>query len=251
MRRRMRGTRERMVIDRATLGLIAAGVTLALLIGFPYVGPYFIPAIQRGPTCSDLASPLGGNNRSVLSYKSSNPDAVDLDLELEKRTIIAGEALQLKVTFINQDKGPVILHLPRQFPIITDNVAVEGVTVEITRVAGGGALNGPGTYQSPAVYTAEYTDELHLLGSRARCSESYTLNWSDMSALGMGIGDYRIRVFYRNNSPGNLLQWLQTQPVTPTATPYPEYQNSQGVWTGNVNSEEIRFSIVAPGSLAP
>jgi hypothetical protein len=196
------------------------------MVGFP-CRPLFYPGHPARPHLFDLASPLGGNNRSVLSYKSNNPDTVTLNLELEKRTIVVGELLKLKVTFVNQDKGPVILVLPNQAPVITGRETVQAVTFRITPVTSDTAFDQPQRdYQPSAAF--EDISILHVLGARARCSESYTITSSDLAALvGPGTGEFRIRAYYRNNSDGDLS--AVTNLALATATPYPEYLTSQAL----------------------
>jgi len=228
-------------VDRTTLGIIAAGITLvgAILL------PKLYPAARRGPTCSELAPPIGGNNRSLLAYLSTNPDPLDLELSLTKTTLAQNEPLEVRLTFINRDKGPLIIHFNPDGPILTSNETVQGVTFEITRVDGGVLADQPRTYTPPATFPYQ---QLHLLGARDRCSERYSFNPSDLAALGVGIGEYRIRAVYRNNSRGDP---RPLQPLNPTATPIPQYADNQGVWVGEVESNEVRFAIVAPGQPAP
>ena len=232
----MQGLRERFGDrDRSTLALTAAILALIAAIVFPRV----YPAARRGPTCSDLASPLGGNNRSVLAFQSTDPGALDLRLDLESAIVSANQPLEVILTFINEDRGPLILHLNPEGPILTANEAVEGVTFEITRVGNAQAVpDQPRTYSSPATFSN--LQELHLLGSRARCSEKYTIAPNDLAALGIGPGEYRMRAHYRNRSPGDP---RPIQPPNPTATPIPQYATNQGVWVGEASSNEIRFSI--------
>ena len=226
-------------MDRTTLAIIAAAVTLVGAIAFPRV----YPAARSGPTCSDLASPLGGNNRSVLAYKSENPNALDLDVKLDKQEFRVDEPLKIQLTFVNKDKGPVILNLNREGPILTANDTVQGITFEFTRVGGGAAIaDQPRTYQPPESFADR--EQLHLLGSRARCSQRYSFTPTDLAAIGIGAGEYRVRAFYRNSSDGDL---RPVQPVDATATPIPEYIDNQGVWVGEATSAEVRFSIVVPG----
>jgi len=237
MFQRVRGFRERMVTDRAVLGGILAFLTLVGAIVFPR----YYPAARRGPECSDLASPLGGNNRSVLAYTSDQRFSLDLELNLEKEVYRIGEPLKVVLTFVNEDQGPMILHLNLEAPILTANDTVEGITFEITRVGAGAPIaDQQRFYQSPTTFTDP--DTLHLLGSRARCNESFIISAADLAAIGVSAGEYRIRAHYRNNNPGDP---RPIQPPDATATPFPQYATSQGVWVGEARSNEVRFTIVA------
>lgn len=204
--------------------------------------PGFYPVAYNGVECTDLAQPLGGNNRSVLAYRSTQIDALDLDLDLSSRTIDPNAPLELAITFRNEDRGPIILHIPDQAPIITADTTVQGITLRITSVNNTVAVGSQATtYTPPTVFTGEAFNTLHLLGSRSRCHETITLSAATLSSLGLVPGqDYRIQAFYFNTSDGDLLTAL---PGDATATPFPEYANSQGVWTGNASSEEVRFTI--------
>lgn len=229
------GIRQRVPLGRRGLAVILAGMALLAAAIFPR----YYPEMRTGPRCSDLAPPLGGNNRSVLAFNSDQRGALDLELALDRERFRSGEAITLRLTFANEDQGPIILHLNRDEPIITANRAVAGVTFEITRVGGGAPIADQGrTYQSPATF--DNPDTVHLLGSRARCSEEYTLRASDLAALGVTDGEYRIQAYYRNTSPGDP---RPIQPIDATATPYPQYATTQGVWVGEARSSEVRFAI--------
>ncbi len=110
--------------------------------------------------------------------------------------------------------------------------------VEITNAQTNAPFAQPDTYQPPAYFLE--SNELHLLGSFGRCHETIRISSNVLVGLGLTPGDYRIRAHYRNNSDGDTL--LASLPDA-TATPFPEYANSQGVWVGDANSQEIRFTI--------
>lgn len=225
--------------DRGMQGMIiGAFVAIVVMTVFPGV----LPVARDGIECTDLAQPLGGNNRSVLAYRSSQIDAIDLDVALDSRVIGADSPLRLVLTFLNEDRGPVILHLPNQAPIVTNDPNVQGITLEITSADNSVALaNQPGTYTPPAVFVGETFNTLHLLGSHSRCHETITISADILRSIGVVPGrDYRIRAFYTNTSDGDL---ITASPADATATPFPDYVNSQGVWTGRVSSEEVRFTV--------
>ncbi len=146
------------------------------------------------------------------------------------------------ITFRNEDRGPVILHIPDQAPIITADTTVQGITLQITSADNTVAVGSQAlTYNPPAVFAGDGLETLHLLGSRSRCHETITISAATLTSLGMIPGkDYRIQAFYSNTSDGDL---ITANPPNATATPFPEYVNSQGVWTGSASSEEVRFTI--------
>lgn len=229
--------RGRLSFTRQGLAVVLAIAVLLGLLVFPRV----FPEVRDGPRCADLAPPLGGNNRSLLAFTSDQRGALDLELALDKINFGSGEGIRLRLTFINEDQGPIILHLNLDSPILTANDAVAGITFEITRVGGGAPIADQGrTYQPPATFSNP--DTLHLLGSRARCNEEYTLSAADLAAIGVTDGEYRIRAYYRNTSSGDP---RPIQPLDATATPYPQYALTQGVWVGESRSNEVRFAIGA------
>lgn len=232
------GIRSRIPNTRVGLGFVAA---VAITLGLFIIQRFYSP-LTDGPRCSDLAAPLGGNNRSVIAFKNDQRGALDLRLRLEKEQYRAGEPLTVHLTFINESSGPLILHLNLEGPILTTDPAVDGVTFEITRVgAGAPVASQPRTYQSPATFSN--FDTLHLLGARTRCTETYSFSPADLAAIGIAEGEYRIRAYYRNDSPGDP---RPIQPIDATATPYPQYATTQGVWVGEARSNEERFAIGGP-----
>jgi len=234
-RERVRG------IDRTNLAIALAGLFLILVI----VVPRIYPPARRGPQCSDLASPIGGNNRSILAQVGNDTQNLELNLSLESEVIRSNEPLRVNLTFVNNDIGPVILYLvPDQQATIGRDQNV-GVDLEITQVGVAGVVND---ITLPPV-AASYINPrfLHLLGSRSRCTEQYEISPSLLGAGGgLPPGDYRIRAFYENNNTG-------APPVNPDTPPTatPAYPTSQGVWTGQVISEEVRFTVIAPGAPTP
>lgn len=232
-------------LDRTLVAMIAAGAFLAAAIVFPRV----YPAARQGIQCSDLAHPIGGNNRSVLAQEGSDVQDLDLELRLENETIAPGEPLKVKVTFVNNDIGPVILYLDPNKPVIIvppDQIpAYAGVTFEITQV--GAAYTRTDEGLPPAQSTYISLNTLHLLGSRARCTEQYDVTANVAPALNQ-LGEYRIRAYYRNKNPGAQRLVPAGEP-TPTATP--AYPLSQGIWIGDISSEERLFRVQSPAAPAP
>ena len=223
-------------IDRTNVAIAAAGVMLLLAIAFPRV----YPAARHGPQCSALAAPIGGNNRSLLAQTGGDQQNLDLELRVEQETIAPGGALRVRVTFVNNDIGPVILYLPREAaPAVLQPSQPKGagITFELTQV--GLAYTRDEQFLQP---TASFVnpDDLHLLGSRARCSEEYILSAVQLGNVGVSAeGEYRIRAFYRNSNIGG--QRAQVAGL-PTVTATAAYTN-QGIWTGETRSDEKLFRI--------
>jgi hypothetical protein len=229
-------------IDRTILAIIAAGATLLGAILFPKL----YPAAQRGPNCTDLASPIGGNNRSVLAQVEDGQPDLSLDLSMDSTTIRQNTPLRVRVTFFNGNIGPVILYLSGQRPPLSNDPNAIGLRFELTKLDGSLLLPNETTTDVLPGTPPTWVDpsNLHLLGSRDRCSNQYEYS------LDPGVlvpGDYRIRAFYRNENVGTQRPVGQFDP-TPTATP--AYFN-QGIWAGAISSQEVRFTVEVPGAPTP
>lgn len=227
-------------LDRTRFALV---IGLVLLVGVTVL-PRVYPAAQLGPQCTNLAAPIGGNNRSVLAQAGGDQQELGLELRLESRVITTEEPLIIHLTFANRDIGPVILYLTDATPPLTRLENDTGVSFEIRRVGTDQPLTDNAAPRgAPQSYPS---DQLHLLGSRTRCTQTYRYTAQQLSAIGLQPGEYRIRAFYRNPSSGVLPPPASGQP--PTATPA---YTDQGVWVGQTSSGEVLFSVVTPGSLPP
>jgi hypothetical protein len=240
--RGFRGRFSAFEVDRTILAIIAAGATLVGAILFPRL----YPAAQRGPNCSQLASPIGGNNRSVLAQGDSGQPNLSLDLSMDSASIRQSAPISVQVTFVNGNVGPVILYLTGLRPPLSNDANAIGLRFELTRLDGTPLLANEATTDVPLGTAPSWVDPglLHLLGSRDRCSERYEFS------LDPGVlapGDYRIRAFYRNVNVGTQRPFGQFDP-TPTATPA---YFDQGIWTGSISSQEIRFTVEVPGAPTP
>lgn len=240
-RRDRRTARDRVgSFDRTRVALFLA---LAVLLALSFL-PRFAPVIRQGPQCTDLAAPIGGNNRSVLAQSGGDEQALGLELRLPNRIVASDQPLEINVTFANQDIGPVILYLTGTMPPLTRLQNDAGLSIEIRRVGTDQILSDNAAPRgAPQVYPSE---DLHLLGSRARCTQVYSLSPQQLGAIGLTTGEYRIRAFYGNPSSGVLP--LPASGQAPTATPA---YSDQGVWVGQISSDEVLFSIVAPGAAPP
>ncbi len=242
--------RERMM-DRVVLrylGLIMFVTVLCPLANSQLIVPYVIdtiPLYPDNPACTNLPAPLGGNNRSLLAYNNNGNDALEFDLSLSKSDYIIGDNIRLTLTVKNKDRGPVVFMLPSQSPIIVNQSnlpanqrTVQGLMFEILPPSGQ-FFDDRRTYQPAGIIPA---DQLHLIGSGSRCKQTYTIDWATLQQLGGNLGDYRIRVAYRNNYPGGAEEFTG-QPSYYTQVP--EYATDQGIWmTEGVTSNEVRFSVV-------
>jgi hypothetical protein len=191
-------------------------------------------------TCTDLAAPLGGNNRSMLAQAGDNAQNLALELAIENDPVPPGEPLRVSVRFVNNDIGPVILYLDGTPPLTTD-ANVIGLRLEMRDLNDSPVLVGTGP-ELPAGWLVDPipSTQLHLLGSRARCHQTISIDVSQLQP-----GDYRIRAYYYNNYSGKWeLNWTNRDQPSPTAA-----YTDQGVWTAKnpISSAEIRFTISPPG----
>jgi hypothetical protein len=235
-----RRVRERFNTVNSTMLLVTvAGLILLAVIALPRV----YPAGQRGIQCTDLAAPIGGNNRSALSYAGGDAQSLGLEVKVDD-PVSASQTMDVTVTFINEDIGPVILYLPGIDPLLTNDANSTGLNVEFTRAADGALLNDPSGARLPQIYAFDRSD-LHLLGSRARCSVTVSISPQRMAEIGLGAGsDYRVRAIYRNNDAGTQATAVPNATATP-AIPNGQFPPApiQGVWTGEVSSNEERFTV--------
>jgi len=240
-RRNGRGTSSRFSALRSTRLLL---VLLLLLLVVISTLPRFAPAVRQGPQCTDLAAPIGGNNRSILAQTGGDPQELNLELRLASSVIATDQTLEIQLTFANNDTGPVILYLTDATPPLTRLENDAGVSFEIRRIGTDQLVTDNAAPRgAPQSYPRE---DLHLLGSRARCTQTYRYPVPQLSALGMQPGEYRIRAFYSNPSSGVLPPPASGQP--PTATPA---YSDQGVWVGSTSSGEVLFSVVTAGAAPP
>jgi hypothetical protein len=241
---RFGGVRDRFgTIDRMLLILFFLGAYII----FAGTGPTLLrltysPADLWTVTCTDLAAPLGGNNRSMLAQAGDNSQNLALELRIENDPVLPGEPLRVSVRFINNDIGPVILYLDGQTTPISSDANVIGLRLEIKNLNDTTtALEGPAPALPAGWQTASIpSDQLHLLGSRARCHQTIPIDVSQLQP-----GDYRIRAYYFNDYSGKWeLTWTNRDQPSPTAA-----YTDQGVWTAKnpISSAEVRFTISPPG----
>jgi hypothetical protein len=228
---RGRGRFEEINAAYVVIGVTAAALFVAIML------PYTTPGAQRGPDCFDMASPLGGNNRSLLAQAGNDQQELDLDIYMPDTSVGFGQSLPVNVTFINNDIGPVILYFPSLDPIISPVQSTAGLYFLITPVGGGTVA----TQALPVAQPSYISNEtLHLLGSRARCTVKFNVPFNLLQSNITAPGSYRIQAFYQNNNPGSQPPLVAGQ-ATPTATP--AYPNSQGIWTGRTSSDDIVFTV--------
>jgi hypothetical protein len=232
-------------MDRITIAVIAAIAALGIAIVFPW----FIPAAKHGVDCYSLPEPIGGNNRSLLAQVGSDTQNLKIEIALESDTVNLSQNLKGRVTFVNSDIGPVILFLAPRPLVITTNTYQIGLRFQLASVGGTttidqGVLSQPWNSGAGFPRTNEWANPtyLHLLGSRSRCTVEFSFNLQQLSGGTLPPGDYRIRAGYYNNNIGG------TRPADAsfaTVTATAAYAD-QGLWIGEINTQEIRFTLGGP-----
>jgi hypothetical protein len=241
---RFSGMRESFgAIDRMLLILFFLGAYIILAgTGPSLLRVAYSPADQWTVTCTDLAAPLGGNNRSMLAQAGGNTQNLALELLVENDPVPLGGTLRVSARFANNDIGPVILYLTPQTPPISSNPDMIGLRLEIKDLNNNMALPESSDSPTPPGWNVDTipSDQLHLLGSRALCHQTISINVSQLQP-----GDYRVRAYYFNDYSG---KWQSNFTARDQPSPTPAYTD-QGVWTARnpISSSEIRFTIGTPG----
>jgi hypothetical protein len=242
LRQRITQVRE---MDRITMAIIAAVAALGIAIVFPW----FIPAAKHGVDCYSLPAPIGGNNRSLLAQVGHDTQNLKMEMVLDSDTVGLNQNLKGHVTFVNSDIGPVILFLAPRPLVITTNTYQVGLRFQLASVSGTttidqGVLSQPWNSGAGFPRTNEWANPtyLHLLGSRSRCTVEFSFNLQQLSGGTLPTGDYRVQASYYNNNIGS------TRPASAsfaTVTATAAYVD-QGLWTGEINSQEVRFTLGGP-----
>ncbi len=232
------------------LGLIGLGLVISL--GLPQV----LPELKRGAICTNLPQPRGGNSRSLLAISSIDNGSQDLEIEVEFMNenrnvsddpiIKLGESIDLRVFFINHDKGPITLYYRDNRNTVGDLDqllnAVMGLIIEIEPVASDTVAVNEAVRSETRQVTTFALEHLYNLPSHSRCYVEVTLT---RDRLNMPPGEYRIRVHYRNGSRG---VFIPATPAgsRPTQTPIFDatdiVKQGLGVYVGTSSSNEIRFT---------
>jgi hypothetical protein len=225
--------------DPITRVIAFAALALIIVIGLPRLAPN----AASGVGCLNLAPPqLTGNNQSVLaSQLAAQPDTSVLTLELipYSTTINVSGALELDVRFINVSMAPISLFLVPESTIFRYNNEEIGLLIFMQRIGQNRAI-GEFADRSPALTVRQQYPraEVHLLGPTQRCTYTIQIGADRLAAAGVTPGQYRIAVIYRNVTRGAL-------PAVGQLTPTPIFPD-QGVWTGQVQSNDVIINIGVP-----
>lgn len=227
--------------------MILIGVGLGISLGVPQLSP----TLQRGAICTNLPHPRGGNSQSLLALSGDDHQDIELNIEVVHEAenergdplIPLGEPLILRVTFQNEDIGPVTLYFrSSDFAIGSFDTLeaqnVMGVMFEINPIDIRSPVTRPNQFIQQQLNTFEL-DNLYMLQAESRCYMEYRISDETLRSMGMTSREWRIRAYYRNRQPGVL---VMPTPKGDEPTPTPMFDD-QGVWTGSVGSNEVIFEI--------
>lgn len=254
------------IFSRNNLGQFLVALVMILVV-WSVANPYVLPAISRGPDCSRLPHPLGGNQRSLLQYTNADNQKLELEVllrdvtDLEFNAIAVDDDLQLTVVFKNSSAGPMYLYFPEGEPDTAllrsvssvENTSLIGLYLEITAVQSatsvGSVPNIADENSSINQKTQfDYDREVYVLRGERSCHLDIVIPDARLNQAGVTGGEYRIRSHYRNDNHGT-----NPRSIGATATPVfgmadstldnPQNLGHQGLWVGHSRSEEIRFRI--------
>jgi hypothetical protein len=216
--------------------IVLAGVILVIVILIPR-----FPGLGAGVDCEGMTIPeITGNNQSILA---TTVDASQLTLELapEKNPILSGESLVLDVHFYNASMAPLTLFISSQDSVFRYTQQEPGLVFSIQQITPQGVqVLGEPLTSHPAVPVRQSYDpkELRMLGPRSRCNMRIEISAQRLRAASVIQGEYRITAVYSNKVAGAL-------PAVQALTPTPIFSN-QGVWVGEVRSNEVAITISTP-----
>jgi hypothetical protein len=252
MMRRLNRRLRRFFVDTPNINLIVGviGLLLLLSLGLPLVLTELFPSFGHGALCTNLPAPKGGNSRSLLALANGH-QKLKLELEVVSETINqdldepvvrAGEPLLVRLTFVNEDIGPITLYYQPDQEVVGSFNDFEarllmGLVFEIRSVSTNSLLNDAPAIRPGVPQKTDFTlNELYNLPAHSKCFIEFRFS---RERLITQPGEYRIRAFYRNRQPGTYI------PATPSGNrpaPTPlDGLNDQGVWVGTVQSNEVRF----------
>jgi hypothetical protein len=212
--------------------IILAGVILVIVILIPR-----FPGLGMGVDCEGMTVPeITGNNQSILAMTES-ASHLTLELATAKNPILSGEPLVLNVHFYNDSMAPFTLFISPQDSVFRYTQQEPGLVFAIQQ---GIQVLGEPLTSHPAVPIRQSYDakELRTLGPRSRCNMRIEISPQRLRAAGVIQGEYRITAVYNNKAPGVL-------PPVSALTPTPIFSN-QGVWVGEVRSNEVAITVSAP-----
>lgn len=224
------------------INIILVIVAVALVASL--VTPEVVPEADLGARCTNLPNARGGNRQSLLAQGSQNM-AISLDIvdalarEGDEVTIAIGEPITLRVTFINNDAGPITLFWNEEAAVVGNidalSQGVLGIVIEFEAQLNDSILTDsipPEFIQpNPAATVPQYTydlEDLYLLRASGKCFVDIRLSSEQIQRIGLTVGEYRVRAYYQNQDQGIYIPPTPNEP-DPTATPMFDNAN---VWSG-------------------
>ncbi|MCC7205965.1 MAG: hypothetical protein IT323_01575 [Anaerolineae bacterium] len=211
--------------------IVIAAIILVVAVLLPR-----IPGVGAGVDCLALPQPvLTGNNQSLLA-RDADPNDLRLELFLDKTTLATGEPLQMWVRINNASIAPfTLLIVPSEFVFRYTGQEV-GLVFSVQSSAGQ-VLGEPFAARPPVAIRQTYDPTLlRVLGPRSRCNLRVTIDPTRLQTAQVVGGLYRITAVYRNQVRGAL-----AAPVN-ALTPTPIFPD-QGVWVGEVRSNDVLFGV--------
>jgi hypothetical protein len=236
------------------INIILAVVAIVLVVSL--ATPEVIPEADLGARCTNLPNPAGGNRQSLLAQGSQRL-GLSLNIVQEAREgnqifVTAGAPILLRVTFDNNDNGPITLFWT-EGAVSVGNIetlppGIFGLVIEIEPEAQPNTflsdpVGFPLSFQNPNAPAPQYTYELenlYLLRGNGRCFVDVRISTEQQQRIGLGVGEYSIRVFYQNLDAGTYIPPTPNAP-DPTATPMFDDLN---VWAGGrVQSNRLILTV--------
>ncbi len=219
--------------------MIRAIVIVAALIAASILLPRFWPTLATGVDCTGLPHPLlTGSNQSLLAAQT-DPTLLVLELVPERNVLNAGDTLVLYIRFINNSMAPFTLFMLPEEAVLRYTGQEIGLMFSLIG-ADGRVLGEPPSPAHPLTPVRQQyrASELRMLGPRQRCTVRLELPPVRLEGASLTGGQYRITAVYRNQFKGT---YSSVQRLTPT----PIF-GDQGVWVGQVQSNDIVISIGIP-----
>lgn len=235
------------------INIVLGVIALALVVSL--ATPEFVPEADLGARCTNLPNPKGGNRQSLLAQGSQNlslrVDVVEAAREGDEVFINPTEPFTLRVTFDNNDNGPITLFWNDE-AVVVGNIdalppGVLGLVIEIESEATENILTDPlgAEFQQPnptspdPLYVYEL-ENLYLLRGSGRCFVDVRLAAEVLQRINLTVGEYRLRVYYQNQDQGVYIPPTPNEP-DPTATPMFDDLN---VWAGGrVQSNRLILTV--------
>ncbi len=200
--------------------------------------PRLIPGTASGVDCGGMPIPrASGSNQSLLSSQI-DPSALHLELAPDHVIINQGQPLDMEVRFINESVAPIVLFYDPVRVTFRYTEQEAGILFSI-QTPDGRALGVPPNVRLPYPVLQSFApDQLRILAPRSRCNVRVEIDPATLNAAQVIRGDYRVTAVYRNPSRGAL-------PAPGPLTPTPVFRD-QGVWTGQVQSNDILVTVGLP-----